>query len=176
MENVRPIYSLPEVRQKVFAVRQYIDTMLRQRNLFAWRYFIEDLKVDIELEIYKYEELHRQGKYKETGAGAYCNMALQGALNYAAMYSAQKRKANFECMSLDTVQENDRYTRPIEIEDKNNHDIEELELFLSIEQQCGAEIAAIVRKVYDGEVVGKDELKKCKLSPQLRKVMSGDFE
>ena len=91
----RPVYEEPSVIEKVRKVKQYIPGMLRTKNLFGWRYFVEDLKVDIECEIYKYEEKHLAGVpgyEKEQGVGAYCNMAIQGAINYAAACNAQKRR------------------------------------------------------------------------------------
>ena len=167
MEQLIPIYEVPEVQEKVKAVRHYIDTLCVSLNLFAWRNFIDDLKVDIECEIYKYEELHRQGKYKYNGIGAYCNMAKQGALNYRAFYDAKKRKASFEALSLDAMVETEKGEMSLQIPDTRDTEIENVVLSASIENLFGAEARRIADKVLAGEAVSSKELLKVR-TPEFR--------
>ena len=95
-----PVWERPEVISKVKAVKHQIYLTLAQKNLYKWRVFVEELQQDIELEIYKYEQLWLEGKYinkatgklrERPGVGAYLNMAMQGAMNYVNYWLAQKR-------------------------------------------------------------------------------------
>lgn len=174
-----PIYNVPEVQYKVKKVNQFIEQFCRAKNYFAWKHFIDDLKVDIELEIYKYEDLHRQGKYKDNGIGAYCNMAKQGAINYSWYYQALKRKANFVAVSLDaTYRDTDPENSgtPIyQIPDiASQQSFELVDLLESISAECGAEIASIVQRVFDGEQLDKTLLQTLRKS-NLKKLLKRDF-
>lgn len=165
MEDLQPIYEVPSVQEKVRAVKKYISTVVRAKNFFGWRYFIEDLKVDIECEIYKYEDLHRQGKYKENGIGAYCTMAMQGAINYAAKCNALKRKINFEAISLDAVLETEKNTtRPIQLSAPKDDSLAQMELLMSIEQTFGEEIQELAKRVLEGECLSAKELARLRTS------------
>lgn len=163
-----PIWEVPEVKTKVAAVRKYIHTMVRARNLYAWKYFVEDLCTDMEVEIYKYEDLYRQGKYRETGIGAYCNMALQLAINAAYFYSAQKRKINFESASLDALAECETGDKtPAAKDDPLSMTL----LMMSIEQELGSEVASLVEKFFNGaEPLSRAELKKLR-TPKLKELL-----
>ena len=152
-----PIHMLPEVQEKVRKVKQYIDGMLRSKNLFAWKFFIDDLKVDAEVEIYKYEEKYRRGEYKETGVGGYCNLALQLALNYASYYSAQKRKVNFETASLDISYDNEKGTQSSREPADPYNDYAGVEMMMVLQSQLSADIYSLVEKVYSGEGLTEDE-------------------
>ena len=166
-QSLQPIWEVPEVVEKVKAVRRYIDTLCVSLNLFAWRNFIDDLKTDIESEIYKYEELHRQGKYKYNGIGAYCNMAKQGALNYRAFYDAKKRKANFESLSLDALFETEKGEISLQIPDPYANEIANVELSVSVGQLFGAEAGRIISKVLNGEPISSAELLKIR-TPEIK--------
>lgn len=155
------VWELPQVLAKVKAVNKYIECQLRKKNLFAWREFVDDLKADIQMEIYKYEEKFLNGECKEVGVGAYCRMAMQGALNYASYYGAQKRRANFESISYDQDIETPKGTFQLQIPASDN-DFKTLELLTSIEISFGPEIKALAQKVLDGEHLSKKELEKIK--------------
>ena len=150
---------MPQVIAKIQAVNKFIDCQLRKKNIFAWREFVEDLKVDIQLEIYKYEEKFLKGECKEVGVGAYCRMATQGALNYASFYGAKKRRGNFETISYDHEVETSKGCFLLQIPASNN-DFKTLELLTSIEMSFGPEIKALAQKVLDGEHLSKKELAK----------------
>lgn len=174
-----PIYEVPEVQFKVREVNKFIEQLCRAKNYFAWRHFVEDLKVDIELEIYKYEDLHRQGKYKENGIGAYCNMAKQGAINYSWYYQALKRKANFVAVSLDaTYKDSDSENSGTPIHQVTDltaqQSFELVELLESISAECGEEIASIVQQVFDGHQLDKQQLHTLRKS-NLKKLLKRDF-
>ena len=174
-----PIYEVPEVQYKVRKVNEFIENMCRAKNYFAWRHFIDDLKVDIELEIYKYEDLHRQGKYKENGIGAYCNMAKQGAINYSWYYQALKRKANYVAVSLDATykdSDSENSGTPIyQVPDTSaQQSFELVDLLASISAECGEEIAALVQRVFDGEQLDKTMLQTLRKS-NLKKLLKRDF-
>ena len=172
-----PIYEVPEVQYKVKRVNEFIENLCRTKNYFAWRHFVDDLKVDIELEIYKYEDLHRQGKYKENGVGAYCNMATQGAINYSWYYQALKRKANFVAVSLDaTYKDSDSEgsaTPVYQVSDISaQYAIETVDLIQTIHAECGEEIAELVQRVFDGKALDETmiaTLKKINLKKLLKK-------
>lgn len=172
-----PIFKLPEVQEKVQKVMCYIDNMVRAKNLFAWKFFIEDLKVDAELEIYKYEDLHRHGKYKATGVGGYCNLALQLALNYAAYYSAKKRKGNFETLSLDmTINDDDGSSkRPAYDPPAPENGYANVEMLMTLEAKLSPEIFQLVKRVYDGETLSNNELKLLRRQTYLKEMLKNNF-
>lgn len=153
------IWKLPQVVAKIQAVNKYIECQLRKKNIFAWREFIEDLKVDIQMEIYKYEEKFLKGECKEVGVGAYCRMATQGALNYASFYGAKKRRGNFETISYDQDVETPKGSFQLQIP-ASTKDMDTLILLNSIEMSFGPEIKALAQKVLDGEHLSKKELSK----------------
>ena len=155
------IWNLPQVAAKVKAVNKYIECQLRKKNIFAWREFVEDLKVDIQMEIYKYEEKFLRGECKEVGVGAYCRMATQGALNYASFYGAKKRRGNLESISYDQDIETPKGSFKLQIP-ASDSDIKTIELLTSIEMSFGPEIKALAQKVLDGEHLSKKELAKIK--------------
>lgn len=168
MTASRPIWEDSSVQAKVAAVKRYVRRLCYSRNLFAWRDFIDDLNADMELWIYKLEEEHRQGKGKETGVGAYNRMALQGALNYAAFYSAQKRKINYEAASLDAVIETEKGSMISQIPAVNDYALETSELLISIEQEFGDTIRELVQKVFDGEQLSRADLQQLKSTEGLQ--------
>lgn len=161
------VWEIPEVIHKVREVMDYISKTLAAKNLFAWHAFVDDLKSDITSEIYKYEDLALQGKYKKTGIGGYCNMARQGALNYASFYSAQKRRINFEALSLDAMIETGDGEIPFQVAGKSD-DLCQVELLMAIEQTSGPEVAAMAAKILNGDAIGAAELKKMHAPALLR--------
>lgn len=172
-----PIYEVPAVKEKVEKVRLYIAGMLRTRNLFGWKSFIDDLKVDIEVEIYKYEEKHLAGipgYEKEQGVGAYCNMALQGAINYAAKCSTNKRRINFETQSLDALIETEKGSMSKQVPATRSEDVANLELLLSIQQEFGDRIQELAQRVLNGEQLDRNELSELRKStknPKMRNLL-----
>lgn len=153
------IWDLPQVVAKIQAVNKYIECQLRKKNIFAWREFVEDLKVDIQMEIYKYEEKFLKGECKEVGVGAYCRMATQGALNYASFYGAKKRRGNFETISYDQEVETTKGSFQLQIP-ASTKDMDTLILLNSIEMSFGSEIKELAQKVLEGEHLSKKELAK----------------
>lgn len=164
------IWELPQVLAKVKAVNKYIELQLRKKNIFAWREFVEDLKADIQLEIYKYEAKFLNGECKEVGVGAYCRMATQGALNYASYYGAKKRRGNLEAISYDKDIETPKGSFRLQIP-ASDKDFKTLELLASIEMSFGPEIKALAQKVLDGEHLSKKELEKVK-TQEFRDILS----
>lgn len=156
-EFCNPVWEYPEVQEKVKKVMHFISTSIAARNLFAWRDFVEELKSDIELEIYKYEDLYLQGKYKKTGVGAYCNMAIQGAVNYKEMYNIPKRKANYEALSLDSMLDTGDGVIPFQVAAVDNH-VDDIDLLISIEAQLGKEVRDLAERVLNGESLSQQAL------------------
>ncbi|MCM1322949.1 MAG: hypothetical protein NC218_02050 [Acetobacter sp.] len=175
------IWEVPAVREKVAKVNKYIAGMLRTRNLFGWRSFIEDLKTEIELEIYNYEGNRLEGKpgfEKEQGVGAYCNMAVQGALNWSFKCQAQCRRINYETMSLDMLVATEKGAMTLQIPDENNHDLEVCDLLLSIEQDFGDDIRSLAQAVLNGEQLSRKELltlRKATKNEKMRKLLVEDY-
>lgn len=164
-----PIWEEPEVIEKVNKVMLYINTTLAARNFFAWRDFVDDLRSDVASDIYKYEELHRQGKYQKTGAGGYCRMALQAAINYTYKFNAHKRRANYEALSLDAMIETANGQLPFQLAAQTD-DYEAITLLASIEQSLGPEAAKLVERILDGQSLGEEELKRLRL-PKLKQIL-----
>ena len=173
-----PVYELPAVQEKVLKVRQYIDGKVRARNLYGWRFFVDELKVNMEMEIYKHEELFRQGVHNEYGIGAYCNMALQGALNFAAMCATNKRKINFEATSLDALVETEKGSMSKQIPSRDSEDASRVELLVSIQQEFGTRIQELAEKVMNGEQLDRKELaelRKSTKNPKMRNLLTEIF-
>ena len=167
----RPVWELPEVQEKVKAVQKHIVTICRARNLFAWRDFVEEAQADIEMWIYHYEELYRQGKSKELGIGAYNIMATQSVLNYAAYYSAKKRRLNYEAQSLDSLVETEKGSVVAQIPAQNDYKIEQIDLLMSIESQFGETISALVAKVLNGDQLSRKDLSKLRKTEGLKEYL-----
>ncbi len=169
---------VPEVREKVEKVKRYIAGMVRAKNFFGWRTFVEELKVDIECEIYSYEAQHLAhvpGYEKEQGVGAYCNMAMQGAINYSASCSAQKRKINYEAQSLDALIETEKGLMHVQIPSKEDEEVTKSELLMSIEQEFGNRIKKLAAAVLSGEQLSKEELEELRKSTKnstMRKLLT----
>lgn len=173
MEKAIPqpaICQLPQVIAKIQAVNKFIDCQLRKKNIFAWREFVEDLKVDIQLEIYKYEEKFLKGECKEVGVGAYCRMATQGALNYASFYGAKKRRGNFETISYDQEVETTKGSFQLQVP-ASTKDMDTVVLLTSIEMSFGPEIKELAQKVLEGEHLSKRELLKLR-TEELRNLLA----
>ena len=107
-------------------------------------------------------------------------MATQGAKNYAAQYSALKRRVNFESVSLDGMVETEKGSMKLQVAAKEKVDsVARLDLLTSVEQLFGDKICDCVRRIYDGEqlskkdlnaLLTKEELQKLK-SPEMRKLI-----
>ncbi len=172
-----PVWTFPNVQEKVRKVKAYIYHTLAKKNLFAWRDFVEELSSDMEAFIYSQEQLIAAGELyvgkgdtrrqvKDLGAGAYCRAALQGALNYASWASALKRRLNYESISLDAILEVEGGGIQLQVAD-NDTSIQESDLYMSIEMQFGKEIYALAQRVLNGENIGAAELRKLRTPEML---------
>ena len=183
----QPVWELPSVQATVEEVMKFIQIKLAAKNFFAWKEFVEDLKVDIQMEIYKYEDLYLQGKYKKTGIGGYCNMAMQGAKNYVGHYNAIKRKVNHETASLDSMLETEKGSMPFQVSDGSCF-ADLSTLMIDFESVCGNKTIAIetiekgekkveyatplqiAQRILDGESFNDSTMKQLR-SPKLRRLL-----
>lgn len=164
------ISAIPEVQEKVAKAKKYIQHRLYEQNLFGFRFYLEDVKSDIELYIYEEEEKFRTGKrFEELGVGAYCRRAWHIALNYAAYYSTQKRRLNFESFSIQRAEliEENNSEKPTWVSHKASDALNSIELFSAIEAEFGADMLELVQKAVDGEKLSSYERFKLR-SPKMR--------
>lgn len=118
---------MSELDEMYAKVRNFIQLYLRKKNLYGWHYYVDDLCTDVYL--YMRETMPRK---PELGIGAYCNFAKIRASNYAAECSTNKRRANFDVVPFyDSIPVSDVH-------------IDEVTLFESVSQECGAEIAKLL--------------------------------
>lgn len=179
MDSSVPIWEVPSVKEKVNKVNIFITGMLYKRNLFGWREFIEDLKTEVAVEIYKYEKEHLAGTpgyEKEQGVGAYCNMACQGAANWVAHCMAHKRRINYETSSLDALIETEKGAITKQLGSTDENEFEKMDLLLSIEQQFGDQIRELAERVLNGGSLSKEDLQQLRKVKKLKEFLRGDLK
>lgn len=75
------------------SVTTVVRTKIRNRNLFGWRHFIEDVQIDL-------IGYMISTRFKYSG-GAYVACGMQSAIDNCRYCNAQKRRGNYETASLD---------------------------------------------------------------------------
>lgn len=168
-EETEQISRDPYVMELVKRVRRFAYYHCSAKNLFAWKEFIDDLQADLEIFIYDYEIAYNKGLYKKTGYPAYCNAAKQQALNWVAYYSAQKRRLNFETVSIESSME-DENRATIQLEAPNTG-MREIIVLESIGQQFGEAAQKLCTQLLNGETISKADLKMLRNLPNIRDIL-----
>ena len=149
IQSIRVEYG-DEEATLVASVVGVVRSKIIARNLFGWRYFIEDVLVDLVLHMIRTE-------FKYSG-GAYVSCGMQGAIDACRYCSAAKRRGNYEAISLSEVES---FMTPKE---EPSYEEQVYELVIDIEKVYGPEIAQNIADYLEGRVkrLNKEVLAKCK--------------
>lgn len=144
------------------SVERIVRAKARDRNLFAWQEYIEDVLSGVAL--YMWETNFSKS------IGIYANYATQGLLDHNAWANAQKRRGNFDRAMKIGFEE-----IPVDVggEDK---EFKEADLMLSIESEFGEKVAEAVKPILGGMQVTKkmlNELGKLVDLDRFRRMLKG---
>lgn len=144
------------------SVERIVRAKARDRNLFAWQEYIEDVLSGVAL--YMWETNFSKS------IGIYANYATQGLLDRNAWANAQKRRGNFDRAMKISFEE-----IPVDVggEDK---EFKEADLMLSIESEFGEKGAEAVKPILGGMQVTKkilNELGKLVDLDRFRRMLKG---
>lgn len=168
-QETEEISKDPYTQNLVHKVKAFAYIHCRAKNLYAWKEFIEDLKTDLELFIYDYELAYKKGLHGKTGYAAYCNAAKQQAINWAAYYSAHKRRLNCETLSIEaSMADEDKPTIQLEAPDD---EAKKSILLLSIGQEFGSRAQELCEKLLGGDVLNSIDLKMLRGLPNLKDLL-----
>lgn len=92
LKDIRDAYGAQKAKM-VGDVLSVVEAKVRAKNLFGWRSYITDLKID--LAAYMIES-----EFKWSGGG-YVMCGMQSALDKSRYCSAKKRRGDYETVSLD---------------------------------------------------------------------------
>ena len=149
IQSIRVEYG-DEEATLVASVVGVVRSKIIARNLFGWRYFIEDVLVDLVLHMIRTE-------FKYSG-GAYVSCGMQRAIDACRYCNAKKRRGNYETISLSEVE---NFMTPKE---EPSYEEQVYELVIDIEKVYGPEIAQNIADYLEGRVkrLSKEVLAKCK--------------
>ena len=123
--------------QLIKDVTTVVAAKVRAKNLFGWRYYIDEVLDDLIVWMI-------QTEFKYSG-GAYVACGMQSAIDHCRYCNAAKRKANYEAYSID------RDERLYQIEDKREENRKKAwELYVDIKIQFGQDLADEVKPFIDG--------------------------
>lgn len=133
----------------VYTVSSVVRSKIQAKNLFGWREFIDDVIAGVVMHMIKTD-------FKYSG-GAYVACGMQGAIDSCRYCSAQKRRGNYETISLDEVE---NFVSPTQ---EPSYAEEMNELVLNIEEMYGPEIAEHIKAYLEGRIskISKEVLAKC---------------
>lgn len=153
IESIRIKYG-KDIADEVTTVTQVVRNKVIAKNLFGWRAFIDDVLVDLVSYMIKTD-------FKYSG-GAYVACGMQAAIDAARYCSAQKRRGDYETISLHSIEkfvgtrQSPEYGENIE------------ELIEDIARMLGEEIAENIRDYLEGRSnLSREVIKKCK-TPEFR--------
>lgn len=144
LERQFGIESTKKARDVVIGIKAKIAA----KNLFGWRTFIEEVIIELVGYMIKTD-------FKYSG-GAYVVCGMQSAIDKCRYCNAQKRRGNYETVSLDTL-----YYVP---DTRSSYINQADELVISIKLKFGEDFANLLKPFLYGEQdkLSRDVLKKCK--------------
>lgn len=139
-----------EAAKEVTTVTAVVKSKIVARNLFGWREFLEDILVDI-------ASYMIQTDFKYSG-GAYVALGMQAAIDACRYCSAQKRRGDYETISIHDIEAFTQPQQPISYEQEVN------DLVMDIETILGVDIAEKLKSYLMGDIdrLSKDVLDKCR--------------
>lgn len=153
IESIRIKYG-KDIADEVSEVTQVVRNKIIAKNLFGWRAYIDDVLVDLVAYMIKTD-------FRYSG-GAYVACGMQAAIDAARYCSAQKRRGDYETISLHSVEKfvgtrsSSEYVENIE------------ELVQDIARLLDEETAENIRDFLEGkDDLSKEVIEKCK-TPEFR--------
>lgn len=155
IEDIRNTYGEAKA-SKVRDVVIVVTAKVQSKNLFGWRSYIEDALIETVSWIIRTE-------FQYSG-GAYVACGMQSALDHCRYCNAQKRRHNYEMLSLDDSDS------PIQVSEDDDDKLSKVEaLCMDIAAKFGKALAEELKPFVAGN---KDSLSKEVLS----KVKSKEFK
>ena len=139
-----------DITKEVASVVRVVRSKIVARNLFGWKSFIEDVLIDT--------VKHMIATEFQYSGGAYVAVGMQIAIDAARYCSAQKRRGDYETVSIHSV---DYFMK----DDKDYiYSFRVDELVEGASEMLGKETAEQVRKFLLGEIpkLSADVLAKCR--------------
>lgn len=144
MKELIMLLEKAEERSKAMTVVTQVKAKIRNKNLFAWRYFIDDVVVDL--------VSYMIATHFQYSVGAYVTCGMQSAIDHCRYCNAKCRRENFESVSVD---DDDTY---LQIEDKGSNmesqliaEDEKSELYQKIAAEYGDALAEQLKPVIYNE-------------------------
>ncbi len=95
IESVRIEYG-EDIAKEVSSVIRVVRSKIVARNLFGWRTFVDDVLIDLVSYMIETE-------FQYSG-GAYVACGMQGAIDATRYCNAQKRRGNYETISIHLIE------------------------------------------------------------------------
>lgn len=149
IESVRIEYG-KDIADEVSSVTKVVRSKIVAKNLFGWRAFIDDVLIDLVAYMIK-------TKFRYSG-GAYVACGMQAAIDAARYCSAQKRRGDYETISIHSVE------KFIEVEQSTGYAEKVEELIKDIARLLDEETAESIREFLEGGTskLSKKVIAKCK--------------
>lgn len=149
IESVRIEYG-KDIADEVSSVTKVVRSKIVAKNLFGWRAFIEDVLIDLVAYMIKTE-------FKYSG-GAYVACGMQAAIDAARYCSAQKRRGDYETISIHSVE------KFLKAEQSSGYAEKVEELIKDIERLLDEETTESIREFLEGRTskLSKEVIAKCK--------------
>lgn len=134
----------------VESVLRVVRNKVKIKNLFGWREFIDDVSTDLVGYMIQTDFIY--------SGGAYVACGLQAAIDACRYCNAQKRRGDYETVSLHVI-EDFLDTKPYE-----DYSSKVQKLVYELEYEVGPEIASQVEEFLVGKVskLSKEVLEKCR--------------
>lgn len=139
-----------DITKEVTSVVRVVRSKIVSRNLFGWRTFIDDVLIDV--------VKHMINTEFQYSGGAYVAVGMQIAIDAARYCSAQKRRGNYETVSIHSI---DCFMK----DDKEyGYSIKVDELVEGASEMLDKETTEEVKKFLLGEIpkLSADVLAKCR--------------
>jgi len=149
VESVRIEYG-KDIADEVSSVTKVVRSKIVARNLFGWRAFIDDVLIDLVAYMIETE-------FRYSG-GAYVACGMQAAIDAARYCSAQKRRGDYETISIHLVE------KSIESKQSSGYAEKVEELIRDIERLLDEETAESIREFLEGGTskLSKEVIAKCR--------------
>lgn len=148
IESIRIKYGR-DIADEVSSVTGVVRSKIIAKNLFGWRAFIDDVLIDLVAYMIKTE-------FRYSG-GAYVACGMQAAIDATRYCSAQKRRGDYETISLHSVEKFVGVERSLGYAEKVE------ELMEDIAQLLDEETTESIRDFLEGgNKLSKKVIEKCK--------------
>lgn len=148
VESIRIEYG-KDIADEVSSVTRVVRSKIVARNLFGWRTFVDDVLIDLVAYMIKTE-------FQYSG-GAYVACGMQAAIDATRYCNAQKRRGNYETISIHLVE------KFVEMEQSSGYAEKVEELIEDIATLLDEETTESIRDFLEGgPKLSKEVIAKCK--------------